>query len=239
MKFADDTTLVGLISGGDESAYRGEIRRLEGWCSCNNLVINSQKTVEIIGDFRTKAAPPTPIMLEGTPVANVKSHRFLGLVISHDLKWELNTTALLKKAQKRLFFLRQLKKFGLPRATLIHFYTAIVESILTHSITVWFKAATAKDQGRLQRVIRSAGRVIGSSLPSLESIYKTRVLRRARKIMADPSHPGHGLFTLLPSGRRLRLPRAVKDRHKCSFFPSATKLVNESGLPTPLSSLHL
>ena len=41
------------------------------------------------------------------------------------------------------------------------FYTAIIESILTHSIITWFPAAVAKDKAKLQGLIRSAERVIG------------------------------------------------------------------------------
>jgi hypothetical protein len=33
VKFAGDTTVVGLISGGDETAYREEVQRLAVWCS--------------------------------------------------------------------------------------------------------------------------------------------------------------------------------------------------------------
>lgn len=43
IKFADDTTIVGLISGEDESAYRDEVQRLTVWCSTNNLVLNTKK----------------------------------------------------------------------------------------------------------------------------------------------------------------------------------------------------
>ena len=71
------------------------------------------------------------------------------------------------------------------------FYTAIIESILTSSITIRYTAATAKDKGRLQCVIRAAERMIGCNLPSLEDLHTFRSLRRARKIVADPSHPGH------------------------------------------------
>lgn len=39
-------------------------------------------------DFRTKAAPPPPIMLGDTPLSCVKSFMFLGITISQDLKWE-------------------------------------------------------------------------------------------------------------------------------------------------------
>ncbi len=33
LKFADDTTLIGLIQDGDESAYRQEVKELAVWCS--------------------------------------------------------------------------------------------------------------------------------------------------------------------------------------------------------------
>ncbi len=44
IKFADDTTVVGLITRGDESASREEIKRLMGWCTENNLALNIKKT---------------------------------------------------------------------------------------------------------------------------------------------------------------------------------------------------
>ena len=57
LKFADDTTLIGLISGGDESAYRWEIDHLVTWCGQNNLELNALKTVEMVVDFRKNPAP--------------------------------------------------------------------------------------------------------------------------------------------------------------------------------------
>ncbi|KAF7647905.1 hypothetical protein LDENG_00164880, partial [Lucifuga dentata] len=63
---------------------------------------------------------------------------------------------------------------------MVVFYTSIIESILTSSITVWYAAAT-KDKGRLQRIIRSAEKVIGCNLPSLQGLYTSRTRRRAEK----------------------------------------------------------
>ena len=228
LKFTDDTTLIGLISGGDESAYRWEIDHLVTWCSQNNLELNPIKTVRIIVDYRKNPAPSTPIILCGSPVDSVESCRFLGTIITQDLKWELNIRSLTKKGQQRMFFLRQLKKFNLPKTMMVHFYTAIIESILTSSITVWYTAATAKDKSRLQRIIRSAEKVIGCNLPTLQDLHSSRTLRRARKIMADPSHPGHSLFGTLPSGRRLRSIRTKTSRHLNSFFPSSVGFLNKS-----------
>ncbi len=57
LKFADDTTLIGLIQDGDESAYRQEVKELAVWCSLNNLELNTLKTVETSGE--TPRSPPT------------------------------------------------------------------------------------------------------------------------------------------------------------------------------------
>ncbi len=49
---------------------------------------------------------------------------------------------------------------------------------------------------------------------------------RAASILKDPTHPQHGLFTLLPSGRRYRSVKCRTTRLKNSFFPTAIRLLN-------------
>ena len=48
-----------------------------------------------------------------------------------------------------------LLKFHLPVKIMVHFYTAIIESNLASSITVWFTVATARDKVKLQHIIHS------------------------------------------------------------------------------------
>ncbi|XP_061127162.1 tissue factor-like isoform X2 [Syngnathus typhle] len=57
LKYADDTTLIGLIQDGDETAYRQEVERLVHWCSQNHLELNPLKTVEMTVDFRHLQVP--------------------------------------------------------------------------------------------------------------------------------------------------------------------------------------
>ncbi|KAI3376226.1 hypothetical protein L3Q82_016729, partial [Scortum barcoo] len=55
IKFADDTTVIGLITGDNETAYReSEVRALTSWCQDNNLHLNISKTKELIVDFRRR-----------------------------------------------------------------------------------------------------------------------------------------------------------------------------------------
>ena len=49
IKFADDTTVVGLITDNDKTAYREEVQDLTMWCRNNNLSLNVIKTEEDCG----------------------------------------------------------------------------------------------------------------------------------------------------------------------------------------------
>ena len=61
IKFADDTTVVGLISNNDETAYMEEVTALGVWCQENNLSLNVIKTKEMIVDFRKQQREHPPI----------------------------------------------------------------------------------------------------------------------------------------------------------------------------------
>lgn len=52
MEFADDTTLVGLIQDNNETAYRRKIQHLIEWYTDNDLILNTEKTKNIIVDYR-------------------------------------------------------------------------------------------------------------------------------------------------------------------------------------------
>ncbi|KAI4883753.1 hypothetical protein NFI96_007668 [Prochilodus magdalenae] len=203
IKFADDTTVVGLISKNDESAYREEVQRLTDWCRTNNLSLNVDKTKEMVVDFRRTRRDHSPLHIDGSTVEIVKSTKFLGVHLAEDLTWSLNTSTITKKAQQRLYFLRRLRKAHLPPPILTTFYRGTIESILSSCITAWFGNCTASDRKSLQRVVRTAETIIGVSLPIIMVIYTTRCIRKATSIVDDHTHPSHTLFTLLPSGKRL------------------------------------
>ena len=218
--------MEGAIADGDESAYRQEVDCLVSWCRDNSLELNTSKTKEMIVDFRRNPAPIDPLFIDGQAIERVDTFKFLGSHISSDLSWDNNTDSIIKRAQQRLYFLRQLKKFGLSKDILRQFYRAVVESVLTFSITVWFNSATKQQRDRLESVVRTAGKIVGSDLPTLESIYTKRIASRAWKIAADSSHPGCSLFESLPSGRRYRSIRTRTCRFQSSFFPQAISALN-------------
>lgn len=163
IKFADDTTVVGLISKNDELAYREEVKQLTDWCRANNLSLNVDKTKEMVVDFRRVQRDHSPLNIGGSPVEIVQSTKFLGVHLTENLTWSLNTSHTAKKAQQRLYFLRRLRKAHLPPPILTMFYRGTIESILSSCITAWFGNCTVSDRKTLQRIVRTAEKIIGVS----------------------------------------------------------------------------
>ncbi|MCI4377091.1 hypothetical protein PGIGA_G00199510 [Pangasianodon gigas] len=62
-KFADDTTVIGQITGGDEAAYRREVASLVTWCEDNNLTLNTDKTKEMIVDMKKERRTHQPLFI--------------------------------------------------------------------------------------------------------------------------------------------------------------------------------
>ncbi len=60
-EFADDSTVMGLISKHDETMYREEVEHLVSWCTDNNLMLNVTKTKEMIINFRRSQSEHTPL----------------------------------------------------------------------------------------------------------------------------------------------------------------------------------
>ncbi|KAK2882760.1 hypothetical protein Q8A73_021693 [Channa argus] len=202
--------ILDFLTGAQPSAVHSADARL---CSNAQLKPHSQ------GDH-------SPLIIDGSSVEIVKSTKFLGVHLADNLTWSVNTSSITKKAQQRLYFLRRLRKAHLPPPILTMFYRGTIESILSSCITAWFGNCTVADRKTLQRIVRTAEKIIGVSLPSIMHIYTTRCIRKANSIVDDPTHPSHTLFTLLPSGKRFRSIRATTSRLCNSFFPQAIRLLN-------------
>ncbi|KAI3354250.1 hypothetical protein L3Q82_018794, partial [Scortum barcoo] len=83
IKFTDDTTVIGLITGDAETAYR-----------------------EPSTQRRRQREEHAPLSINGTMVERVSSFRFLRVHISEDLTWTHHTDFVTKSARQWLFFPR-------------------------------------------------------------------------------------------------------------------------------------
>ncbi|KAK0133977.1 hypothetical protein N1851_030464 [Merluccius polli] len=132
-------------------------------------------------DFRkTKCGTQTSIHINGTEVERVTSFKFLGVhICGHPNPGQ--------EAHQRLLFLRTLKKVHLSHQIL---------RILTNCITIWYGNW---DRKALQRVVKTAQCITGSSLHSIKAVQQKRYLRCAA-LSRTVLTPATDCFTYSPLG---------------------------------------
>ncbi|GAA6071249.1 uncharacterized protein LOC121182596, partial [Tachysurus ichikawai] len=133
----------------------------------------------MVVDFRRAQSDHSLLNIDGSSVEIIKSTKFLGVHLAENFTWSLNTSSITKKAQQRLYFLRRLRKAHLPPPILTMFS---IESILSSCITVWFGNCTISDRKTLQRIVRTAEKIIGVSFPSIMDTYTTHCICKANSI---------------------------------------------------------
>ena len=82
------------------------------------MKLNALKTKEMRVNFSFGSPSYPPIVINGQTVDIVDHVKLLGVTISNDLKWNLHVDAICKKASKRLYALRLLKRNTLPVSVL-------------------------------------------------------------------------------------------------------------------------
>ena len=77
-----------------------------------------------------------------------------------------------------------------------------------------------------ERPRKVAQRIIGSELPSVDSIYLDRILTKVTRIMRDSTHPLFSDYNYNRSGIRLCVPRTRRARFRSSFVPDSIHVFN-------------
>ena len=205
------------------------------WSNTNHLGINTDKTKEMLFSF---GKPPAidPLIINGVEIERVNETKLLGVMITDDLKWDTHIDYINKKASKRLYFLRRLKRSGLDSRELIVLYVSMIRSVLEYACPVWSTCLTVGLSDTLESIQRRAFHIIDSSLTYQEACVKFRMqtLKERRedicaKFFKKMTLPKHRLHDLIPEPKNhihdLRnkltypLPKCQTNRYKNSFVP--------------------
>ena len=90
------------------------------YASLRGMKLNSKKCKEMIINFMQYSPfPPAPLTVGGSVIERVVTYKLLGVYISDDLSWNVHIEHIVKKAKKRLYALRALKKSALTITQLV------------------------------------------------------------------------------------------------------------------------
>ena len=90
--------------------------------------------------FQEPASVLNPLIVNGKEVDTVDNAKLLGVTISSNVTWNTHIEEVIKKANKRLYFLVQLKKAKVPPEELVLFYTTCVRSVIDYAIPAFYHA---------------------------------------------------------------------------------------------------
>ena len=92
------------------------------WTKQKKMLINKEKTKIMIFNYTDQYQFSSRITLDGENVENVSETKLLGTIIQNNMKWDSNTSNIVKRANARMILLRKLSEFGAPKADLKTIY---------------------------------------------------------------------------------------------------------------------
>ena len=158
--FADDTSLYIVVENPATSAniLNNDLERINLWSKRWLVTFNPQKTESMIFS-RKRIKPHHPnLLMNNTVIANVETHKHLGLILSDDAKWKAQITECLNKAWQRIGILRSLK-FLLSRSCLERMYFSFIRPLLEYSDVVWDNCCTYL-KNDIEAVQNEAARIV-------------------------------------------------------------------------------
>ena len=132
-KYVDDTSCSEIVTKGSVSKLQESVDDLSRQASIDGFQLNEAKCKELRIGFSSNNHDFEPPVLNGKPLELVASAKLLGMIISHDLKWNIHTSELSRKCSSYLYFLRQLNRSGVAPSELVLCYVACIRPVLEYA----------------------------------------------------------------------------------------------------------
>ena len=234
-KYADDCTVFMKIQKGSESKMQAVLDSLQRWADTNNMSLNTTKTKDMwICFLLVGTSEPGRLRLSNVQIERVPTFKLLGVWQQENLRWNHHINETVKKANKRLHYLRDCRKAQLPSDVGTTVYCTKIRPLLEYASPVW-GGLPEYLANEIQRVQNRSLNIIGvprDTLPALEQRRDEAAKAELQQILADKKHPNHAFikhsrsynFTLRSSAK-LSVPVSKTTRHMNSFLPRASRIL--------------
>ena len=145
---------------GENLQTQKYMNRIEKWTEEKKMKVNEAKTKNLVFNFSKKYQFSTDVRIKGQQIETLDKIKLLGTTITSDLKWNENTSIIVKDSNKRMQFLHRAAKFTYNIRDLKKIYMLQIRSKLEQSAVVWHSSLTKRNISDLERVQKSALRLI-------------------------------------------------------------------------------
>ena len=249
--FADDTCLFIEVDNRMQTAKKVEwdLSSIEKWAKNWLVTFSPQKTKSLTISNKRDAHLNPPLKFMDSYIDEVSDHKYLGLTLSNNLKFDPHIDSVCLKARQRLSIIQSLK-FKLDRKTLETIYFAFILPVVEYGKIVWGGSCDTHID-KIEKLHVDAMRLVtgATARSNIQRLYAESGWQtiRARIDMAmvimlfkikNHCTPNY-LYELLPQDNvesicydlrnndNIRLPHARREALRRSFFPSAIRLWNK------------
>ena len=117
---------------------------------------------------------------------------------------------MVKKAQQYYAFLETVEQIwhltNYPKTILLCCHKKCFDFL--HHCVVWSRLLQGENP-ILETHVKCASKIIELTLPTIESVYHTRCMRKSKNIVRDATYPANHFFELVQSGKRYRSVKAM------------------------------
>ena len=186
--------------------------------------------------------------MENSSIEVIKETKLLCVIVNDRLTWDSNTMSLIKRANARMRLLHKLVDFGVPEPDLVHIYILYVRSILEQSCQVWHSSLTLDNIQSLERVQKTALKIIlhNNYVSYSNALERTGLLslfeRRSKLCLsfAKKCLKHQDMKKLFPLNtkndvntrfkEKFRVQQSSTERHKQSAIPYMQRLLNSQAV---------
>ena len=227
LKYADDFTLCKSVDKNDShNNLQSNLSSITSQSTAASLFLNPSKCVSMTFSLRKHADPP-PLVVNDQLIPQVSNFRYIGVILSSDLKWSEHIQHVCKKLLQVSFVLRRLKNMCAPQTTLLTILNSCVLPIVTYCSPVILPGLLDKDFNALRRSLKYIAKCCLISLHDVISLVLknnfSACSRMATSILSDATHPLHACFALCLSKR--------PSRRSYVILPSRTSAYRNSLIP--------
>jgi len=172
------------------------LEKISDWTDSKKMKLNSSKTKNMIFNYSKNYQFSTDLKVKDDIIETVSETKLLGTFITSNLSWDRNTKHIVRESNKKMSFLHKAAKFTSNSSDLKKIYILQVRSKLEQSAVLWHYGLTEKNKNDLERVQKSALRIILGKryttysdalnlldLESLEDRRKSLCLKFAKKCL--------------------------------------------------------
>ena len=242
-KYVDDLTVSEIVPKGMASNMQPVIDAIHTQSAERRFTLNEDKCKEMRIQFSKTETQCSPLTINSKELELVRKVKVLGIIISNDLKWNCHVDYVIKKASKRMYFLRQLKRANVSTTDMVNFYCTCIRSVVEYASSVFHYALPKYLSDDIERIQKRALSIIFgyelsyndkltfSSLSSLANRRQISSQKLFKNIVNDPSHKLHCLLPAFNVNTRYSLrhkrlfiePRYKTERFRKSFIPSSIR----------------